>query len=172
MRWALIVVGVIAVLVVLTFVVGRFRPRAHSARTQGRFASPPDSVWAVISDYQHWAEWQPGTKRVERLPDRGGRTTLITEGTWGEMPMQIEAFEPPRRLITFLDGGVFRGRWIWLLEPTAEGGTSLTITEEAEIDNPFFRALMIFNDNYKTMLGMQRALGRRLGETVEPASVE
>ena len=109
---------------------------------------------------------------MSRLPDRDGKTTLITEGSWGEMPMQIEVSEPPRRLVTFLDGGVFRGRWSWLLEPTPEGGTTLTITEEAEIDNPFFRALMIFNDNYRTMLGMQAALGQRLGESVAASKVE
>lgn len=172
MRWLLVVPAVLAVLAALVFVVGLFRPRSHVARTRARFASPAASIWAVISDFERWAEWQPGMKRIERLPERDGLPALITEGEWGEMPMEIEVLEPPRRLVTFVDGGVFRGRWTWELEPAAGGGTVVTLTEEGEIDNPFFRAVMIFHDNYKTMLGVQRALAGRLDETVEAERVE
>jgi len=172
MRWVLMGPVVLVFVVALMFVIGYFRPKVHVARTRSRLASSPDAVWNVISDYGHWAEWQPGLKRVDRLPDTEGPTTLITEGPWGEMPMRIEDLTPPSRMITFLDGGAFRGRWTWEIQPAEEGGADVTITEEAEIPNPFFRTLMVFHDNYRTQIEVQRALGRRLGETVEPARLD
>jgi hypothetical protein len=172
MRWVLMGPVVLVIVVGLMFVIGYFRPRAHIARTRTRFASSPRDAWTIISDYRRWAEWQPGLKRVDRLPDTEGPTTLITEGPWGEVPMRIEEMAPPTRMVTFLDGGMFRGRWTWEVSPTENGGSDVTITEEAEIDNPFFRSLLMFRDNYRTQLEVQRALGRRLGETVEPVKLD
>jgi len=172
MRWVLMGPVVLVIVVALMFAIGYFRPRIHIARTRSRLASPPDAAWNIIADYSRWAEWQPGFKRVERLPDTDGPTTLITEGAWGEFPMRIEELTPPTRMITFLDGGMFRGRWTWEVTPTADGGTDVTITEEAEIPTPFFRSMMMFHDNYKTQIAVQRALGRRLGETVEPVKLD
>jgi carbon monoxide dehydrogenase subunit G len=168
MRWFLIAPVVLLVLGAVMAGIGLFRPRTHVARARTRLAAAPDAVWNVISDFERWPEWQPGMKRVERLPAGNGPTTLITEGSWGEMPMRIEAFEPATRLVTFLDGGVFTGRWTWQLEAAPEGGTVVTLTEEGEVGNPFFRTMMIFNDNYKTMLGVLGAMGTRLGEAVTP----
>ena len=172
MRWVLMGPVVLVIVVALMFVIGYFRPKAHVARTRTRFASAPDAAWTIISDYGRWPEWQPGLKRVERLPDTDGPTTLITEGAWGEIPMRIEELTPPTRMITFLDGGAFRGRWTWEVRPTEDGGSEVTITEEAEIENPFFRSMLMFHDNYKTQLELQRALGRRMGETVEPVKLD
>lgn len=171
MRWLWITPLILLGVGLLMYGFGMLRPRTHVARTRARYASAPDSVWRVISDFDHWAEWQPGMKRVERLPEQNGPTTLITEGSWGEIPMRIEAFEPPRLMRSYLDGGVFSGRWTWELEADGDG-TVVTLTEEGEVGNPFFRTMMVFHDNYGTMLAVLGALGTRLGETVVPGRLD
>jgi hypothetical protein len=78
--------------------------------------------------------------------------------------------------VTEVDGGAFRGRWTYELEP-ADDGTRLTITEEGQVTNPLFRAFMMFHDNHATMFEYHRALGERLNvevvaETVEATAIE
>jgi carbon monoxide dehydrogenase subunit G len=172
MRWVLMGPVVLVLGVILMFVIGYFRPKTRIARSRSRLSSPPAAAWTIISDYERWAEWQPSLQRVERLPDTQGPLTLITEGASGEIPMRIEEMTPPSRMITFLDSGMFRGRWTWELSPSGDGGTDVTITEEAEIDNPFFRSLLMFHDNYRAQFELQRALARRLGESVEPVRLD
>ncbi len=172
MRWILWTVAVVVGLVAATAIVGLFRPKRHTARTQSQLGKAPDAVWRVLADYEHWSEWQPDVKRVERLADHDGHTMLKMVGGWGDMPTEITVSEPPRRMVTEVDGGAFRGRWTYELEPTASGGSRVTITEEGEVDNPLFRAMMLFHDNYATMFGYHRALGTRLGETVQPVKAD
>jgi uncharacterized protein YndB with AHSA1/START domain len=165
MRWLLIVGGVLVGLVALTLVVGLLLPAAHTAATRAHYAAPAADVWAAVSDWERWGEWQPEIRTVERLPDRDGHPVLLTSGSWGDMPMEILESDPPRRFVTEVDGGAFRGRWTYELEP-ADNGTRLTITEEGQVSNPLFRAFMIFHDNYATMLEYYRALGERLNVEV------
>ena len=171
MRWFLIAPVVLFAVGVVMYLLGLFRARSHTVRARARFASPPDTVWKIVADFERWAEWQPGLKRVELLPGVNGMTTLIAEGSWGEMPMRIEVAEPPRRLVTFLDGGTYTGRWTWDLEAVPEGGTIVTLTEEGEVRNPFFRTAMILNDKHKSILAAQTGLAAELRETVTPERI-
>jgi uncharacterized protein YndB with AHSA1/START domain len=167
-RWLIIVAAALAALVAAALVVGMTRPAGHTASTRATYAQPPDVVWATLTDFERWAEWNPEVRTVEPLPDRNGHRALNVIGSWGEAPTELTVIEPPARLETSMDAGDFRGRWRYELEPAAEGGTVLTVTEEGEVLNPLFRALMIFHDNYATMTAFHHALARRLGGTVEP----
>lgn len=171
MKWLFIGVGVVVLLVVATLIVGMLRPAGHVARTQATYAQPPEAVWAVLADYERWSEWNPEVKTVERLADRGGHTMLNVVGSWGAAPTELVEVDPPRRLATRMDAGSFRGGWSYDLAPAPGGGTVLTVTEEGEVDNPFFRAMMIFHDNYATMMAFHGALATRLGGTVTPERV-
>lgn len=168
MRWFLIAPFVLLALGCLMYLVGLLRPRLHTVRSRLRLASTLEPVWEIVADHEQWADWQPGLKRVELLPETEGMTTLIAEGSWGEMPMRIEACEPPHRLVTFVDGGTYSGRWIWELEAAPDGGTVVTLTEEGEVRNPLFRTATMFHDNHKSMLRALRALATRMGESAEP----
>ena len=58
-----------------------------------------------------------------------------------------------------------------LLERVSEAlalQATVSVTEEGRVDSPFVRALMLFHDNWTTMITFHRALGTRLGEVVEP----
>jgi hypothetical protein len=164
-RLLMIVGGILVGLVLLALVVGLLRPAGHVAATRAEYLAAPAEVWSAVSDWERWGEWQPEIRTVERLDDRNDHPVLMTSGSWGNMPMEIMESDAGRRFVTELDGGAFRGRWTYELERT-ERGTMLTITEEGEVTNPFFRALMIFHDNHATMFDYHRALGSRLGVEV------
>ena len=171
MRWTVKFAVIVLAVIALGAGAGMVLPASHVAVTRATYGSPPDSVWAVLADFDRWAGWYPGLERVERMPDRNGHTVLMTTGDWGEMTTEILEISAPHRLVTEVDGGGFLGRWTWVLEP-AGAGTRLTITEQGEIPNPLFRTMMVFHDNSATMIDFHRALGNRLGESVEPERVE
>jgi uncharacterized protein YndB with AHSA1/START domain len=171
MRWVLIVAALVVGVAVLFLVVGLLRPSRHVASTRATYAQPPDVVWATLSDFARWAEWNPEVKSVERLPDRNGHAMLNVVGSWGAAPTELLVVEPPVRLHTAMDAGSFRGGWRYELAPAPGGGTLLTVTEEGEVLNPVFRAFMIFHDNHATMMAFHHALARRLGGSVEPVKV-
>jgi hypothetical protein len=167
-RGALVIAGIFAAL----FLFGLTRPESHVASTRARYASAPDVVWSTISDVESWPEWNPEVRSVERMPERNGRPAVNIVGSWGEAPTELTVIEPPTRMRTEMDAGDFSGSWTYELAPAPEGGTLLTVTEEGRVGSPLFRALMIFHDNYATMMEFHRALGARLGEVVAAERVE
>jgi hypothetical protein len=150
------------------FLFGLTRPTTHLARTRALYASSPEVLWATLADFERWPDWNPEVRSVQKLPDRNGRTVLNVVGSWGAAATELAVVDPPRRLRTEMDAGDFAGSWSYELEGAAGGGTFLTVTEEGRVDSPFFRALMLFHDNWATMMAFHRALGARLGEVVEP----
>jgi len=170
MRWTVKLAVIVLAVIALGLAAGLALPASHVAATRATYRSPPDAIWAVLTDFDRWAGWYPGIEQVERMPDRNGHPMLMTTGDWGEMPTEVVEMSAPHRLVTEVDGGGFRGRWSWVLEP-AGTGTRLTITEEGEVSNPFFRTMMIFHDNWATMLDFHRALANRLEESIAPERV-
>ncbi len=166
MKWILRGLLVLVALVALIYVVGLLRPAGHVASTRATYAAAPQALWDVLADLASWSEWNPDIRKMTRLPDRDGRETWMATGAWGELPTQIVRAESPRLLETFVDGGAFQGSWTYELSPAGDG-TELTITERGEVSSPFFRAMMIFNDNFASMRSFHAALSGRLGERVE-----
>lgn len=171
MKWVLWSLAVVLALAVLAFVIGWLRPAGHVARTEAEYAGQPADLWAVITDFAAWGEWNPEIRSMERLEDRDGRAVWLAKGGWGDLPTEIVRSEPPGdgsatgTLETFVDGGAFQGTWVYELSPS-RSGTRLRITERGEVSNPAFRAMMIFHDNYASMRAFHEALATRLGEEV------
>jgi hypothetical protein len=172
MRWLLKGAAGAAVLVAALYLFGLSRPDTHVARTRAHYATAPEVLWAALSEVERWPEWNPEVRSVERLPDRNGHPVMNVVGSWGAAATKLTVVEPPARLRTEMDAGDFSGSWSYELERAMDGGTVLTVTEEGRVGNPFFRAMMLFHDNYATMTDFHRALGSRLGEVVEPERVE
>jgi uncharacterized protein YndB with AHSA1/START domain len=168
MRWVLKGLAVLAAVVLLAFLYGSSRPEGHAVSTQARYQAAPESVWAALTDFERWPEWNPEVESVAELPDRNGHRVLGVVGSWGSAPTEVAVVDPPRRLRTEMDAGDFAGSWSYELTVVPEGGTLLTVTEEGRVRSPFIRAMMVFHDDYATMEAFHRALGNRLGETVEP----
>lgn len=170
MKWIVWILAALVGLVVIALVIGWLRPVAHVARTEAEYAAPPGEVWAVLTDFAAWDDWNPEIASMERLEDRDGRAVWLAKGGWGDLPTEIVRAEPPDEgssgvLETFVDGGAFQGTWIYELAPSVPG-TRLRITERGEVSNPLFRAMMIFHDNYASMRAFHEALATRLGEEV------
>jgi hypothetical protein len=150
------------------FLFGLTRPASHVARTRAHYHSAPEVLWAVLTDFERWPEWNPEVRAVRKLADRDGHPVLDIVGSWGAAATELTVLDPPRRLRTEMDAGGFAGSWSYELVGAEEGGTVLTVTEEGRVDSPFLRALMLFHDNWTTLMTFHRALGTRLGEVVEP----
>lgn len=88
-------------------------PVKHSASRSTAIAVPPERLWRAI---------------IEPSAKRG----------WGGASETVEA-QPPRRLVTRLVGdSSFGGSWTFEIEPVRDG-SRITITEDGEIYNAFFR---------------------------------
>lgn len=170
MKWVLIVAGGLIGVVVLVAVIGFLLPKGHVASRTVRLKQTPEVVWEAITDFKNQAAWRSDVKSVERLPDRGGREVWSEVNSWGQ-PLTMETVElaPPQRLVRRIadDKLPFGGTWTWEIAPL-EGGCTVTITEDGEIYNPFFRFMARFVLGYRgTMDTYLTALGKKFGEEVE-----
>jgi uncharacterized protein YndB with AHSA1/START domain len=114
-----IVLGVAVLLVaaaVIVVLVGRSLPVAHVASRSATFSAPPERVWEALSD-------------PEVMSSRGV----------GDVKFETVDTLPNRRLVRRVVGErSFGGTWTCELESLLEG-TRLTITENGEVYNIFFR---------------------------------
>ena len=173
MKWILIVLGGIVALVALLALIGAFVPREHRATSTITLHQSPDSVWKVVRDLGGVTAWWPEIKESVRQPDKDGREVWRQKMSGWDVPLIVMESTAPRRLVTQIDtsaGGAFGGTWTYELTPDSGGGTRISVTEAGWIGNPIFRTLSRFVFGYYGSLdGYLKALGKRLGETVEPA---
>jgi uncharacterized protein YndB with AHSA1/START domain len=167
MKWPLVALGAAVGIVAVVVAIGAMLPKAHVVRRSATFAQPPDSVWAVISDFAGQASWRTDIKSVERIADRNGNAVWREVSLRGDaVPYETTETDAPRRLVrTIADPGLpFGGRWTYELA-RAPGGSTLTITEEGEVYNPVFRFVShFFMDMGATAEAYLAALGKRLAE--------
>jgi uncharacterized protein YndB with AHSA1/START domain len=161
-------VGILALVLVGIAVAGSFMPRTHAVFRSLDSKQSPETLWALIRDFQSTPSWHPELKQVERLPDQNGHE-VWRETYRGGYPVQLETLEAtaPHRLVRRIsdEKGPFTGRWEFELQPVADG-TKITITEYGEIANPFFRFMARVFMNPATYLEMYlKALAAKLGDS-------
>lgn len=161
-KWLLIVLGGLAALIAVIFIIGLLRPATHVASVTVRLPQAPDSVWAVIADVEAQPAWAPMVRAVERLPDDAGRPAYKENYDGFEAFTVITESVAPAKLVKeILPTGPFYGTWTWELSPE-DTGTLLVITERGTVANAFFRGMMLFHDNEKSLRDYAAALQRRL----------
>lgn len=140
LRWAGWTFAGLVGLVLVAVAIGLFLPESHTATATRVVGGSPIEVWDAITDVERFTTWRPGLDEAERLPDRDGLPVWREAGRTGSMTLQVTEFDPPRRLVTRIadEGLPFGGTWTYEVEE-AEGGTRVTLTEDGEIYNPFFR---------------------------------
>ncbi len=150
MRFALIGAGVVVVLVVIVVAIGYSLPVKHRAEVSATFKATPDAVFALITNVEAFPGWRTGLKSVELLPSTDGRRRFRELSGDGAIAYVVESAVPGRRLVTRIDDTSlpFGGIWTYELSPTADGGTTLRITEDGEICNPGFRFVSRFFMGY------------------------
>ena len=169
MKALLRILAGIAGVLVFAYIVGMLIPRDHVASRSAVYQHSSAAVWQLLSDFPSYAKWAPEVKGVKRLPDMNGHAVWALEGDWG-MPLEVESFEPPRRMVTRIADPKlpFGGTWTWELVP-AGAGTRITVTENGVIKSPLFRVMTRFIFGYHaTMDTYLKAIGKHLGEDITP----
>ena len=145
MRWIIWIVAAIAIAGVLVVVIGYSLPKAHSVSRSATLPMPPDAVYTLLSDVDRYQSWRPGVKSLQRQPDRDGKPAWIEEMSGMKIPLYFERMERPSLLVSRIaDPSLpFGGTWTYRIQP-APNGSSVTITEDGEVYNPFFRFMSRF----------------------------
>jgi uncharacterized protein YndB with AHSA1/START domain len=160
-------------LLLLVIGVGMLLPSTYVAAESARYRQPPPEVWATLVDLANLPAWDPLVQRMERRPDRNGHPVWRELNGDGSVTYEVAQAEPPRRLVlrVLANDAPFRGAWTFDLAPGPpdEGGSRLTLTARGQIANPLFRFLLRFVYGSDRALAIYlTALGRKLGETVQP----
>lgn len=170
MKWVFIVLGGIVVLVAVIAAVGAMLPKGHVASRTARYAQPLEKIWDAVTGVDEFMQWRADLKSAGRLPDQNGKPRwkeVLSDGT--EMPLDVEAWEPPRRLVLRIANPdlPFGGTWTFDIA-AVEGGATLTITEKGEIHNVLFRALARFVFGYtSTIEKYHAALAKKFGQPLQ-----
>ena len=144
-RWLLAGVAILALLVTVVLAIGWSLPVAHTASRTVAVPAPPDRVFAIVSDFAAYPRWRTGVTTVDVNGPSGAGQHITETADYGEIPYVVEVWEPPARLVTRITGDLpFGGTWTYQLTPTGGGGTSVTITEDGEVYNVFFRFMSRF----------------------------
>jgi len=171
--WIVLIVALGLVALVLT--VSTFVPRDHAVSVRARYARTPAEVWTAISDIDSLPAWRSDLKSLERMPDVGGRPAWIEHTRYGALPLQVDEWDAPRKLVVRIDDVTgklaFGGAWTWHLREVA-GGCEVTLTENGFVSNALYRVLAHYVIGYtRTIESVLRGLGRSFGERTEPRTV-
>jgi hypothetical protein len=155
----------------LLALIGACLPRTHRATRSAVFHHTSEELFGAIHDFAAMPSWRSALTGVEILPPREGHASFRELTARRAIPYVVIEDRPPSRLVTQIadDKLPFGGTWTY--EVTSEaGGARLRITEDGEIRNLLFRSLARLVFGYTgTMDAYLRDLGRKFGETVEPA---
>jgi len=159
MKWVVRFVGAVVALVLVVVGVGWLLPQSHRASVTATVDAGPEEVWTAITDVEGFPRWRSDVDRVERLEREGTEAAWVEHGPTGPLPMEVAESAPPTRLVARIidDGLPFGGTWTYELSP-AGSGTRLTLTEDGEVYNPFFRFVSRF------VMGHERTMRRYLGD--------
>ena len=108
----------------------------HELHTEIEISAPAQTVWTVLTDLDHYSEWNPfiveasgevevGERLVNRLQPPGGRRMTIKPAV--TVVEKAQTFEWLGHLGI---PGVFDGRHRFDLEATPSGGTKLVQSEQ------------------------------------------
>ena len=165
LRWMIYVVVGLGGLVGAVAAIGLLLPKQHRASKTMTFAAPPATLFSVVSDVAHYADWRTDVTKVEVLPDDGRGVLFREHGKNGDILFRVERSEPPSRLLVRIADPTlgFGGTWTYALTPHG-AGTDLTIVEDGEVYNPIFRFMStFFFSPSATIDAYQKALAARMG---------
>lgn len=174
MKWYWIVALALVGIIALVALVGALLPVKHQAACRVVLRQPATALFAAITDVAAFPQWREGITAVELLPSQDGRRCWRETSSFGPMDLRVEESVADRKLVGRIvtADSPFGGTWTYRLDPQ-DGGTALTITENGEVYNVFFRALSRFVFGHDaSMKSYLRSLARKFGEdvAVEPGT--
>jgi len=145
MKIVLAIVAVIALLIVIVLVIGAILPKQHTASMSRVVRGTPASVYAIIRDAASASQWRKDVERVEIIDAAHFRE----HAKYGAVTYEIVEEKPPTRYVTRIaDTNLgYGGSWIYGFTPQGDD-TRVTITENGEVTNLFFRFMSRFVFGY------------------------
>jgi hypothetical protein len=134
LRWLGITLVGLAVTAGTIWAIGSRLPVAHRATVTDTIAGDVDAVWRRIEHVEAWPTWQDAA--VEVLAEDSVRVRQA-----GQV-LEYRIRRPrPRTMVTEIvtPGLPFGGRWTWSVDPGPSGSAIVTIVEDGEVYDPFFR---------------------------------
>jgi uncharacterized protein YndB with AHSA1/START domain len=95
-------------------------------------AAPPQKVWSLLTDADHFPQWNSTVTRIEGPIEAGRRLRITVPVSTRAFTPTVAEFEPHQRMV-WRDGKapMFTGNRVFELAPVA-GGTRFTMTETFE----------------------------------------
>lgn len=96
-------------------------------------AAPPDTIWAILTDAPHYADWDSGVERVEGRIAPGQTIKVFSKVAPGRaFPVTVREFVPGRAMRWHggMPLGLFTGERSFSLAPRADGTTTFSMREE------------------------------------------
>jgi hypothetical protein len=133
-------IGLVLLVIVICVLIGYRLPVTHVATRSIHVPQRADSVYALIRDFESYPAWRSGVTNVEILGDADGHLQYREKSKQGTITYDLIEDAPPQRMVSRIaDRNLgYGGSWTYTLAETADG-TTLTITENGEVTNPFFR---------------------------------
>jgi hypothetical protein len=145
----------------------RFR---NEIRSETEIQGTPDEVWAVLSDFGSYGEWNPGMEDVQGRAEAGSRLTIrfsLNGGRTMTMKPTVLVAEPGRELRwlgRLLLPWVFDGEHRFEIHEAMAGSVTFVQGERFKgLLVPFLRKL-IEVDTATTFVKVNEALARRVVE--------
>ena len=133
-------------LAVLILLCGSLLPATHTECLQLELPGSPESVFTLLTDYEHASTWRPGIVRVERAGEHDGHL-LLREWVSEKTSRVVEVVESsaPARLVTRSSDAQALFQGTSELTLTSVGaGTRLRVALSASTGNPVGRLLARF----------------------------
>jgi hypothetical protein len=147
--------GVIGLFALTTAAVAIIQPKsegvfATSMQHETLINAPPEVVWAILSDFKAFPEWNPFVVKIEGPMTVGARIKVAVQAPPGAEPMKFEPIvlivDPNKEFKwrgKFLAPGLFDGTHSFKLMATPDGGTQFIHGESfAGVIVPIFRGKM------------------------------
>lgn len=119
-------------------------------------AAPPERVWEVLADVEHWSDWTESVQWVRRLdegPLRTGSTAKISQPKIPTSDYVVTELEPGRSFTWVNSGPGARTTARHSVEPLADGGARvrLSVTMEGWLGSLVGRFYAGLTDRYLAM---------------------
>ena len=104
-------------------------------------AAAPETVWAVMSDAEHWHEWTPSVRSIRLLdtgPMRVGSRALIRQPKFPPAVWKVTALDPGRSF-TWKSGAP--GMWVLARHSVESAASGSRATLHLHYDGPIGRLL-------------------------------
>jgi uncharacterized membrane protein len=165
-----VIVVIVALLVAVVAFVGFRLPMQHTSSRSILLHQPPQQVYDVIRDFSTAPKWRSDLKSVEVQNQPNGKIHFREHGSQGTVNYELVEDVPAQRLVTrILDTDLgYSGKWTYSFTPEG-GGTRVTITEDGEVANVFFRFMSRYVFGHTaTMDSYLTSLAKRFGEDAKP----